>query len=178
MKQAVAWLLTVAPGRLAAIGERELNHLIHEPQSYAIPRTPRHCARVIEWEGQILPVWDLGCWLLDAAPAEPIALAAVVGYQRSRRERPRFGALALPTPPVRVQVRDDQACQLPQDTPAWRSLALSCFTHQDRPVPIIDLAHLFSNALVTGRPVPRNAAASVETAPAAMNAARKLAVTP
>lgn len=171
MKQAAAWLLTIAPGRQAAIGERELNHLIHEPTSYPVPQAPRHCARVIEWDGQILPVWDLACWLFDAEPADPIAVAAVVGYQRNRRERPRFGALALPAPPLRVQVRDDQACALAQDMLRWQALALSCFTHQQQRVPIIDLTQMFSTALVAGRSVPRTAANATKVDP------RKLAVT-
>lgn len=169
MKQAGAWLLTIAPGRMVAIGERELNHLIHEPTIYAVPQTPRHCARVIEWEGQILPVWDLASWLFDAPAADPIAVMAVVGFQRTRRERPQFGALALPTPPVRVLVRDDQACPLPQDLAGVQALAISCFKNQDQAVPIIDLALMFSSALVGGRPAPRPAA------PTPNAGARKLA---
>lgn len=173
MKQAGAWLVGVAPGYQAAIGARELYHLIHEPPSFSVPLTPRHCARVIQWENQLLPVWDLATWLFDAAPAEPIAVAAVVGFQRNRRERARFGALALAAPPVRVQVRDDQACALPAELPAWQAMAVSCFTHQEQAVPIIDLARLFSGALVAGRPASRSAVPM----PSSNNAMRKLAVT-
>jgi chemotaxis signal transduction protein len=143
--------LSVAPGQRAAIGERELYHLIHAPKVHTVPSTPRHCSRVVLWEEQILPLWDLAAWLSGTPPVEVVPVVAVVAYQRSRRERPEFGTLALAAPPVRLAVRNEQACGLPEAMPAWKALAISCFAHQGQPIPIIDLARMFSGALASGR---------------------------
>lgn len=146
MKQSNAWLLDFGEGRKAALGERELLHLITQPELYAVPLTPAHCSQVLFWQEQLLPVWDLSIWLDDSPKQRITNLAAVIGYQPHSNRPPSFGALLLAEPPERLLVGDEQFCELPDGLP-WPDIASSCFRHGEQPVPILDLAVMFSSAV-------------------------------
>lgn len=145
--EASAWLVHFGGGESAVIGERELLHLVPQPSLLAVPRTPAHCCRVMEWQNRLLPVWDVLEWLNPCAGGRDARLAAVVGYQLRRKEMPRFGAIMLEEPPSRVKVSDAQACELPAGRPGLRDIAISCFLHERRPVPVLDLPRMFSRSL-------------------------------
>lgn len=143
MATANAWLLDFGDGIRAAIGERELFHLLYAPAAHALPRAPAHCARVIQWEGRILPLWDLNrCLDRDAAPAAT-SLVAIVGY-RDADGRTQFGGLSISAPPQRITADDAEACSLPEDRPAWQALTKSCFAKAAAPVPVLDLPAMFA----------------------------------
>ena len=141
MARANAWLIEFAENCRAAIGERELFHILHRAAAHRVPRAPRYCAEVIEWEGQLLPLWDLGGRL--GAAGSGAALVAVVGYQDAAGGT-YFGALRLHAPPQRIKVDDEAACELPEEQAAWRPLSKSCFSREGQPVPVLDLAGLFA----------------------------------
>ncbi len=72
-------------------------------------------------------------------------LVAVTAFQESPGAEPRYGALLLNAPPVRIRVSDARACDLPDAQSIWRPLAIACFDHPGRgPVPVLDLAGAFS----------------------------------
>jgi len=143
MRPMTAWLLDLGAGRVAAVAEREMLHLVPDPQCFELPQTPVHCRRVLRWQDRILPVWDVAAWL-GAEPWPAAArVVAVVGYQKRRREAPRYGALLLAAPPVRVKVTDDDACELLQDGAGWEALAVSCFRYREQPIPVLNLRRLF-----------------------------------
>lgn len=144
MSQAVAWVLELGQGRCAAVGERELLHLLPQPQLFAVPMAPAYCARVLPWQDRLLPVWDVSAWA--GGEAADTELVAVVGYQRRAGQAPLFGALVLAEPPARVPVDDGQACGFPDDVP-WQDIACACFSHDERPVPILDLRRMFAAPL-------------------------------
>lgn len=146
MSQATAWLLELGQDRRAAVGERELLHLLPQPQLLAVPLAPAYCARVLPWQDGLLPVWDVSAWAGGEAAAVDTELVAVVGYQRRAGQAPFFGALVLTEPPARVLVDDAQACDLPADFP-WQDIASACFSHEERPVPILDLRRMFAAPL-------------------------------
>lgn len=141
MRKSNAWLLNLGSDRSVALGEREVLHLLPEPQLFDVPLAPDYCAQVLRWQDQLLPVWDLRVWLGDHS--EHPELVAIVGYQRHVRQTPLFGALLLAEPPVRLQVSDELACGLPEGIP-WPDIACSCFLHGQGPVPILDLNKMFS----------------------------------
>ena len=149
MKEANAWLLSIGSGRFAAVGERELLHLAPQPEIFDVPLAPCHCMRVLPWQEQLLPVWDIAAWLGRDTGTKTLPLAAITGYQSRPRETPRLGAIALLEPPVRIQVSNSQACDLPKGEAGWHELALSCFLYEEKPVPILDLYRMFSAALST-----------------------------
>ncbi len=139
-----AWLLDFGGACQAAVGTRELLHMVDMPASFAVPCTPAHCRRVVLWQERLLPVMDIAVRLGGASPATS-SFIGVVGYQRQRGEYPQFGALALASPPRQLAVTDDQACRLPEEHSAWRELAISCFEHQGVPVPVLNLNRIFGS---------------------------------
>lgn len=142
--ESMAWLLNFGDGHLAAVGRRELLHLVPQPTLFELPRTPRHCSRVMIWQGRMVPVWDLLAWLTPDSRAVNANLLAVVGYQSGRRQTPHFGAVLLVEPPARVAVADTDACEIPVDQQAWSRIADSGFRHQEKPVGILNLPLMFS----------------------------------
>lgn len=146
MAEASAWLLTLDAELRAAVGEREMIHLVQAPALFAIPDTPPYCRHVLLWQDEIVPVLDLAAWLRgDRAAAKP-PLVGIFAYQTPTATI-AYGALPLLAAPARRRVSDDQACALPEQPPGWARVALSCFREGDRPVPILDLPYLFSRAL-------------------------------
>ena len=138
-----AWLLDFGDACRAAVGTRELLHLVDAPATFTVPCTPGYCRSVVLWQERLLPVMDIAARL--GAQPRSAPFLAVIGYQRQRGEYPQFGALALAAPPRQLAVRDEQACALP-DEGGWRELAVSCFEHEGAAVPVLDLYRIFSNA--------------------------------
>ncbi len=145
MSRMNAWLLDFGDSCRAAVGTRELLHLVDAPATFAVPCTPEYCRRVVLWQERLLPVMDMAA-RLGAAPHDAPFLA-VVGYQKLRGEYPQFGALMLASPPRQLAVSDEQACALPAESSAWREWAVSCFELHGTPIPVLNLRHLFSSTL-------------------------------
>ena len=145
--EANAWLLNFGDGESAAVGRRELLHLVPQPVLLDVPRTPRHCSRVLIWQNHVVPVWDVLAWLRPGISTGSKAVAAVVGYQSRRRQMPQFGALLLAEAPHRIEVADAQSCEFARDRPLWSEIGCSCFRHEERSLAILDLPLMFSAAL-------------------------------
>jgi len=139
-----AWLLDFGDACRAAVGARELLHLVDAPMTFAVPCTPEYCRRVVLWQERLLPVMDIARRV--GAQPRPAPFLAVIGYQQQRGEAPQFGALMLSSPPRQLAVSDEQACGLPDGSSAWQELAISCFEHQGAAVPVLDLRRIFSSA--------------------------------
>lgn len=148
MSRMNAWLLDFGDTCRAAVGTRELLHLVDTPVTFAVPCTSAYCRRVVLWQERLLPVMDIAA-RLGALPRKAPFLA-VIGYQQQRGEYPQFGALMLSSPPRQVAVSDEQACRLPDESSAWQELAISCFEHQGSPVPVLNLSRIFSGAARRG----------------------------
>lgn len=149
MSKMNTWLLDMGASCRAAVGTRELLHLIDSPVTFEIPCTPSYCRRVVFWQERMLPVIDIAAKLGKTPQHAPFL--AVVGYQRKQGEYPQFGALMLATPPQQLAVNDEQACSLPsfvqnagfgQDSD-WRELAHACFDHQGAAIPVLNLSRIF-----------------------------------
>lgn len=148
MPESTAWVLVLDRQLLAAVGERELVHLIEMPVLLDVPRSPPYCRQVLVWNDTVLPAMDLAAWLREEPTQSRQTLAGVVAYQTQPDADPEYGALLLAGIPERVRVADDQACALPARPPNWRMLAISCFRQGERPIPILDLPHIFGGGLL------------------------------
>ena len=147
MADATAWIVHFAQGLQAAVGERELRHIIEQPMLKGIPQTPIHCQNVLLWESEMLPVLDLAAWLTGTPTQLSPQTAGIVGWQADADGPVQHGVLMFTGVPRKVVVRDEQACDLPDTAPGWQTVAVSCFRHDDNAIPILNLPYLFSNAL-------------------------------
>lgn len=144
MSRCTGWLLSFGGGSEAAIGQRELLHLIDRPELHAVPCAPEHCRRVLIWDQGFLPVFDLGAWSDRTAAIGHGQIVAVVGFKSEGNGATEFGGLLLDAPPRRIDVDDDWACPLPQDRAHWRPVSCSCFENEGKPLPVLDLERVFT----------------------------------
>ncbi len=149
MAEATAWLLSFHGNFLAAVGEREMVHLVENPQLEEVPQTPLPCRHVLLWEGSLLPAFDLTAWLTEQSTPLDRFSVGIVGWQEQPHATPQYGALIFTGVPQNIQVTDDQMCNLPEQPATWQAVAASCVRHGDQVVPILDLARLFSGAMIT-----------------------------
>lgn len=145
MAEASAWLLTLDPQVRAAVGEREMVHLVQLPTVFDIPDAPRYCRQVLLWQEGIVPILDLAAWLSGRYAVLAPALVGIFAYQAA--DAIAYGALPLTGVPTRRRVNDEQACALPEQPPGWACIAFSCFKDGDSEIPILDLRRLFSGTL-------------------------------
>ena len=143
-----AWILQVSHHHRVAVGQRELLHLADAAETFDVPLAPAHCAQVVLWRDNLLPLMDIAYWLGVASTDGAKKYIGILGYQDKRGAAPQFGALWLAAPPVRATVSDDQACPLSPDAP-WSRIAACCFNDGHGPVPILDIHRLFSRPLDT-----------------------------
>ncbi len=148
MTEAAAWVVQLEGGFRVAVGEREMIHLVEAPILEAIPQTPLHCQYVLLWEGEILPVMDLTAWLTGRPAILDRISVGIVGWQEEAGVTPQYGALLFNHIPQKVTVDDSQLCDLPESPLGWREIAISCFRHDDQPIPILDVPRLFADILV------------------------------
>jgi len=147
-RDSAAWVLMLDSQLRAAVGERELVHVIETPALLAVPRSPSYCRQVLVWNDTVLPAMDVAVWLRGQPAQRQQTLAGVFAYQARPGAEPEYGALLLAGIPTRVRVTDEQACALPKRPGNWRTLAISCFKQDDNPIPILDLLYIFSGGLL------------------------------
>ena len=145
-----AWILDLGMGYKAALGGRELLHLLDVHSTFSVPNTPPYCHQVVAWQERLLPVMDIAARLSGAT--QQAKFLAVIGYQKKRGEYPQFGALQLLSPPLKVEVSDEQACALPANLPGWDEMAISCFEYQNEAIPVLNLNRVFNRPFTSLKP--------------------------
>ncbi len=149
-----AWLLPVAPPVHVAVGAGEIAHILAGRQGlHPVPRSPRWCRDVFLWQGQLVPLFDLGLLVRRETAAGPAsgAIIMIVAYA-SREGDIRFGGLRAMGLPFSREVNDGQMCDYPADYPGWERIAASCFADPVHgPVPVLDLPRLFGGPIDDAR---------------------------
>jgi len=141
-----AVLFEFSSGRHAAIGLHEVAELVLSPRLVPVPLAPDYCHSLCIWQDRAIPFVELAPLIGQRSP-DKIRLALVVNYFARSNGEQRWGALGLSTYFRMVNVRDDAACLLPQDSLAWASIAHSCFQLANENVPILNLDALFEQRL-------------------------------
>ena len=142
---APARLIEFERGRHIALPVQATLEVIDEPKILPVPGAAYYGAGITKWQGRWLPVLDLHV-LLNAFRKEfiaPTRYLLVLAYQSAPRQPLRHGVLALPSLPLTVEIDDNAACALPTDSDLWPLIALSCFEHEGKAVPVVDPARLF-----------------------------------
>jgi chemotaxis signal transduction protein len=143
-----AWLLDVGGGyRVAAPAHLVVEYLLAS-ETMAVPCTPVHCPGVLLWRERLIPVVDLALVL----PARGAATAGwrhtvVLAWQDAPGQPVKYGALVVRAAPSEALVTDDMASVLPEDAAVFGYIANACFMHEERPIPILDVARLFARPL-------------------------------
>jgi chemotaxis signal transduction protein len=151
MAEAMAWIVHLDGRLCVAMGEHEMVHFIEHPVCKDIPHTPTHCHQILWWEGECLPVLDLAAWLTGQPVERTHTAVGIVRWQERSAATPQYGALLCTGIPQKLQVKDEQSCDLPVEPAGWRVVAVSCFRHNALSVPIVDVPYIFSDALVKQR---------------------------
>lgn len=144
-----AWLLPIAEDTEVAVAGSEMFEYLLSPPSHPIPLAPNHCTRAMIWRNAVVPIMDLPMLLGLASRSGQFVGIAVVAYQTRAGMPLDYVGLPLEKPPVRIKVEDRQACDLPEtDSDLWESikLACACFTHDGRPVPVLNISYLCSES--------------------------------
>jgi len=147
-----AWILTITEDSHAAIGILEMVHIHSEIQDLMpISSKNSFCQYQILWQEQHLSLLDVGLFLYGAPSGDKNAnkpenmFLCVVSYMSEQRDMQEYGAILTAQLPIRIEVDDKQACELPGSPEAWSKLAISCFSHDTYgTVPILDLPRIFS----------------------------------
>lgn len=146
-RRVVARLIEYAPGCLIALPSHTTLELVEPPVLVPVPGAAYYAYGLLAWQGSLLPLLDLDR-LLRADPRADLTsaprYALVLAYQRAPRRPIEHGAIGLAALPRTVSVGDEARCELPADSDLWPLLALSCFRHEGRAVPILDTAKLFA----------------------------------
>jgi hypothetical protein len=118
---------------------------VESPAVVHVPGAPAHCLGLMCWEAHRLALLDLAvlCGAGSVGPWLP-PHALVVAWQAHGCTEAQLGGLAAPALARRIDVGDAQQCEPPADAGALRAVALSWFTHEGRPVAVVDAARLFS----------------------------------
>lgn len=149
-----AWLFDFGHGLHAAVGGQHLAEYLHAPQVRQIPLTPAHTRGALVWRERLVPLLDLARLAGNedsskTSPGQPRG-AIVLAYRDTPEAPLQYGALALATVPREIGVSDDSACDLPTVPAFWQALAASCVTHENRPLPILRVRQLFTQAFTSG----------------------------
>lgn len=140
-----AWLLDFGAGLQAAVGHHEMWQVLISHKVFNVPGTLPYCNEVLIFQNQILPVVDMS-QLMEGQKINQ-AVEPIVGitvYQTEPSQPVQYSCLHLATMPQNIYVNDEQECELPANQKHWEPFALCCFSHKDMIIPIINLAHLFS----------------------------------
>lgn len=145
--QVAARLIEYAPGRHLALPPHTTYALLEHPAVVGVPGAAHYAYGLLAWQDTRLPLLDLNALLHAGSSAVRTAIpryALVVAYQRVARGPLAFGAIGLNALPQTIEVGDTAQCELPGDSALWPQLALSCFEHEGKAIPIIDTTRLLS----------------------------------
>ena len=122
---------------------------MEDPEIFPVPRSAPHGIGLFYWQERWLPVIDLGHLFQQAdlsVAIEKLRYVLVIAYQRVPGQALEYGAIVLPLLPETIFIGDDASCALPEDSPLWPEISLSCFTYKDAATPIVDTGRLFGRS--------------------------------
>ena len=147
MSTSNAWLLKCDDALTVAVSDHEIVECVQPERYYSIPGTPDYCCSVLAWQDKLVPVMDMAAALHGdhETQSEPLYVC-LLSYQLAPKQPLQYLALRISQTPQKIQVDDEQVCELPPDgvSQLLASVSLCCFSHQQLPVAILDIAKLCS----------------------------------
>lgn len=144
VEPAQALLLEYRRGHHVALPPHTVQDHLALAELLTVPGAPYYCVGSVVWQGETLPVWDLNALLRAYADVNVPAFrhVLVIAYQAAPGAPLQFHALCAPVELPDIMVSDDMQCPLPADSDLWPLIAISCFAHEGRAVPVLDTARL------------------------------------
>jgi len=150
MASSRAILIEYASGQYAAVAFAHMEESLDAPALIHVPLAPPNCDALLEWNGDWIPLFDLGIWC--GSQEQDVKRFCVVVSYRQNCDTPRcYGSLRSVTFPRIVEVDDSAAAPLPD--PLWNGFAKACFRDGDRVIPVLDLPALFETPCKQAVPV-------------------------
>lgn len=151
---ALACVLEYALGSFIALPVHAGVELVESPRLVPVPGMAHFCRGLVAWQGRQLPLIDLQAYLggADAPAAFPFSHVLVVAYQVAPGVAIDYGAFCAPFLIRMVEVVDSDQCPLPLGQACWDSVAISCFLHQGRAIPVLDPSCIFTRPVSTATP--------------------------
>jgi chemotaxis signal transduction protein len=147
MSSSNAWLLACSDTLTVAVSDHEIVECVQPERYYGIPGTPNYCSTVIAWQDKLVPVMDLAAALGGAnnTPRDK-AFVCLLSFQIAPKQPLQYLALRINGSPQKILVEDEQVCDAPAEgfSQLLKSATLCCFSHQQLPVAILDVARLSS----------------------------------
>ena len=140
-----AWLLECSDSLTVAVGDHEIVECVQPERAYAVPTTPGYCHHVIPWQGRLVPVLDMA-EAFQAGTRHESRYVCLLSYQEAPLQPLRYIGVPVSRTPRKIEVSDEQVCEASEEAvPALlQAISLCCFTHDELPVPIVDIARLAS----------------------------------
>ena len=148
VKTAPARLLEYAPGKRLALPIHTTLEIVEDPEISPVPGIAPHGVGLLNWQENWIAVVDLAR-LLHGAPtpdADKPKYVLTLAYQPTPGQPLEYAGVLLPRLPETIFVSDEFFCDLPDDTPLWPQICLSCFSHQGAAIPIVDTGKLFGRS--------------------------------
>jgi chemotaxis signal transduction protein len=142
-KTSRAWLLDFGRNLQAACGHHEMWQVLISPTLFSVPYTPFYCDSVLIFQDNILPVLDIVSLFEGQKIVQENRVIGIAIYQENPNEPIHYAGVQLADMPRSIFVTDDQFCELSADQPFQEPLAISCFSHENQAIPILDFAYLF-----------------------------------
>jgi chemotaxis signal transduction protein len=147
MSTSNAWLLECGDALTVAVSDHEIVECVQPERYFKIPGTPDYCCSVLAWQDKLVPVMDMAAALRDdhKTQSEPLYVC-LLSYQLAPKQPLQYLALSISQAPQKIQVDDEQVCEQPTDgiSQLLASVSFCCFSHQQLPVAILDIAKLCS----------------------------------
>ena len=140
-----AWLLECSDTLTIAVSDHEMLEYIDAPLRFGVPGSPEYCSAVLLWQENLVPIMDVAA-LLGQPQDEMNTRVCLLTYQEKPGVALQQLAVNVVSAPQKVRVDDGQACELAEEinTSVLMPISLSCFSHDDQPVIILDIARLAS----------------------------------
>ena len=143
---ALACVLEYAADSFIALPVHAGVELVESPRLVPVPGMAYFCRGMLAWQGRQLPLIDLQAYLggADAPAAPPFSHVLIVAYQVAPGVAIDYGAFCAPSLIRMVEVVDGDQCPLPGGQACWTGIAISCFLHRGRAIPVLEPSRIFT----------------------------------
>ena len=144
---ALACVLEYAADSFIALPVHAGVELVESPRLVPVPGMAHFCQGLVAWQGRQLPLIDLQAYLggVDAPAATPFVHVLIVAYQVAPGLPIDYGAFCAPSLIRMVEVLDSDQCPLPVGQARWDNIAISCFLHRGRAIPVLEPSRIFTS---------------------------------